>query len=488
MEFNIKKVGIIKDSSVKLDGLTIITGANNSGKSTVGKALYATLESFNNMDVKKEGQIFSIFIRMYFSIQNILSLSDIARYIDFAKVEPKYVDLMLDLSSGYGFMRKSYRQEKNIEQQFALLYEFLFFISERYLRDIAIEEKADRSRKFKNYILNFNTTIEKARKIASEGKEIFNDSENIKISKIFVTDLLKKEFRGQVFPINDSSEEKNSKFLMTQNGEKVFEFIYNDERGVVSQGKIFKKLLFENVFLIDDAYVLDKIIDYSSRQSYLPYRKNEFDYSHNIHLLESLTGSNNASALEEFLNNQNYFEAIKEIDSILPGELEEKDGIYYYKFKQTNKLLRVENLATGAKLFAIIKALLKKGKINYNTMLILDEPEAHLHPEWQNIMAQIIVMLVERLDINVLLTTHSINFVLALETFMHKYKIEGKTNFYRTVYDNETNQVEYKLSNDEINRVYEDLSIPYDLMLLRKSDIDVNWEGNYVQHDKRIFR
>ena len=40
MEFNIKKVGIIKDSSVKLDGLTIITGVNNSGKSTVGKALY----------------------------------------------------------------------------------------------------------------------------------------------------------------------------------------------------------------------------------------------------------------------------------------------------------------------------------------------------------------------------------------------------------------------------------------------------------------
>ena len=471
MEFNIKKVGIIKDSSVKLDGLTIITGVNNSGKSTVGKALYATLESFNNMDIKKEGQIVNIFARMYFNIQNILSLSDIARYIDFDKVEHKYVDLMLDLSAGYGFMRKSYSQDKNIEQQFALLYEFLFFINEEYLRHIAIEQKAEKSRKFKNYILNFNTIIEKARKIASEGKEIFNDSENIKISKVFVKDLLQKEFRGQVFPINDNTEEKNSRFSMTQNGEKVFEFIYNDERGVVSQGKIFKKLLFENVFLIDDAYVLDKIIDYSSRPPYFSYKKNDFDYSHNIHLLKSLTGSNNTSALEEFLNNQNYFEAMKEIDSILPGELEEKDGIYYYKSKKTNKLLRVENLATGAKLFAIIKALLKKGKINYNTMLILDEPEAHLHPEWQNIMAQIIVMLVERFDINVLLTTHSINFVLALETYMHKYNIEDKTNFYRTVYDYKSNQVDYICSNNELNKVYEDLSTPYDRMILKKGSL-----------------
>lgn len=468
MEFNIKKVGIIKDSSVKLDGLTIITGINNSGKSTVGKALYATLEAFNNMDIKKEEQIVSIFSRMYFNIQNILSLNDIAKFIDFDKVEPKYVDLMMDLSSGYVFMRKGFSQDKTIEEQFALLYEFLYFINEGFLLEVATRQEAETSRKFKNYISNFSIIIEKARKIANDGKEIFNDPENIKISKVFVNDLLYKEFKGQVFPINDDSEERISKLSMMQNGEKVFEFNYSDERGVTSQGKILKKILFENVFLIDDAYVLDKIVGYGNRSPY-SYRKNDFDYSHNTHLLKSLTGSNNVSALEDFLNNQNYFETMEEIDSILPGELEEKDGIYYYKAKQTNKLLRVENLATGAKLFAIIKALLKKGKINYNTMLILDEPEAHLHPEWQNIMAQIIVMLVERLDINVLLTTHSINFVLALETYMHKYNIEDKTNFYRTVYDYKNNQVDYKCSNDEINKVYEDLSMPYDKMILKKS-------------------
>ena len=64
-------------------------------------------------------------------------------------------------------------------------------------------------------------------------------------------------------------------------------------------------------------------------------------------------------------------------------------------------------------------------------MLILDEPEAHLHPAWQNLFAEVIVLLVRELGVNILLTTHSSNFVLALDAYMRKYSIEEKTNFYQ---------------------------------------------------------
>jgi predicted ATPase len=106
-------------------------------------------------------------------------------------------------------------------------------------------------------------------------------------------------------------------------------------------------------------------------------------------------------------------------------------------------------------MFSIIKLLLEKGNLNDDTMLILDEPEAHLHPEWQNSFAEMIVLLVKELGVNILLTTHSSNFVLALDAYMRKYEIETLTNFYRTKF-NESGLVDYECINDNINLIYQD--------------------------------
>jgi DNA repair ATPase RecN len=41
MKFNIQNVGIIKQAEIKFDGLTVIAGENDTGKTTLGK--YMTL-------------------------------------------------------------------------------------------------------------------------------------------------------------------------------------------------------------------------------------------------------------------------------------------------------------------------------------------------------------------------------------------------------------------------------------------------------------
>ena len=117
--------------------------------------------------------------------------------------------------------------------------------------------------------------------------------------------------------------------------------------------------------------------------------------------------------------------------------------------------LKVSNLATGSKMFSIIKILLEKGELDKTTMLILDEPEAHLHPSWQNQFAEIMVLLVKELGVNVLLTTHSSNFVLAIDAHMRKYNIQDRTNFYQTQFL-EGGMVEYCCVNKNMDAIYKD--------------------------------
>ena len=51
MQIKISNIGKIKEADVTINGITVIAGENNTGKSTVGKALYAMFNSF--VDVKQ---------------------------------------------------------------------------------------------------------------------------------------------------------------------------------------------------------------------------------------------------------------------------------------------------------------------------------------------------------------------------------------------------------------------------------------------------
>ena len=106
-------------------------------------------------------------------------------------------------------------------------------------------------------------------------------------------------------------------------------------------------------------------------------------------------------------------------------------------------------------MFSIIKILLDRGLLDENAMLILDEPETHLHPAWQNQFAEMIVLLVKELRVKVLLTTHSSHFMLAVAAYMRKHKINDMANFYQARrLDN--GYVTHDCVNDRMEVIYQD--------------------------------
>jgi len=61
MTLELKNIGMIKEANVKIDGLTVIAGENDTGKSTVGKRLQSYIR-YTNMKLR---QIYSIYFRVH---------------------------------------------------------------------------------------------------------------------------------------------------------------------------------------------------------------------------------------------------------------------------------------------------------------------------------------------------------------------------------------------------------------------------------------
>lgn len=56
LELKLENIGLIKEANIDISGLTVIAGKNNTGKSTVGKALMAVIKARNMADIELDGE------------------------------------------------------------------------------------------------------------------------------------------------------------------------------------------------------------------------------------------------------------------------------------------------------------------------------------------------------------------------------------------------------------------------------------------------
>ena len=52
MRLELKSIGIIKEADVKIDGLTVVAGKNDSGKSTISKILYSMITTLEQSKIQ----------------------------------------------------------------------------------------------------------------------------------------------------------------------------------------------------------------------------------------------------------------------------------------------------------------------------------------------------------------------------------------------------------------------------------------------------
>ena len=119
----------------------------------------------------------------------------------------------------------------------------------------------------------------------------------------------------------------------------------------------------------------------------------------------------------------------------------------------------------GIKEIGIIQTLLQNNRLKENSFLIIDEPEASLHPEWEIRFAEILVLLVKKLNIHIYLNSHSPMFIESIDAFTEYYDMMDDVNYYLTEESEIKGKYDFnKINSDELYKIYDNLGDPYDLI------------------------
>lgn len=462
MNIHLRNIGIIKDSDIQLDGLTVITGKNSSGKTTVSKVLYSLVEATTDVERRASNDKKNYITNALYEVRNAL---DVFRFLCNQQLTTE--ESMFDNNSAIGKLfdaeQHHYRSLYSVanEKYIHLLHDELqkfdlnaYIKSERTRKRYAqIVTRTGEIEEFSNLIRD---RIRNASEILEKLFEVLeSDAELLNYTRESINQTLRSEFSGQIQPI--SAPNSQSYIELYDNDSLYFKIEVNDNNIVKTKTPVFISSPYSRVLFLDDPFILDRM----KGRTWLS-RHNENPDSildvgristHDAVLANILRSQKNTTIFEDTVLEKKFSEIKEQINATIPGTFEfNTEGEYYV---QDNRKLKFSNLATGSKMFSFVKILIEKGLIDKNTLLIFDEPEAHLHPDWQNQFAEVIVMLVEKLNVKVLLTTHSSNFMLAIDAYMRKYKINAKCNFYQTEYL-EDNFVNYKCVNEDMGQIYSD--------------------------------
>ena len=176
------------------------------------------------------------------------------------------------------------------------------------------------------------------------------------------------------------------------------------------------------------------------------------------------------------IDNFNYSEPIQNLinHDVLQGngliEYDETRTCFVFKNTENNFIVDLEDCATGIKAFGIINILLKNGSINDKTLLILDEPETHLHPQWIVEYARLLTLIQKYVGTKIFVVTHNPDMVQSLKYIPMKENIGNNVTFYNAVPVGENLQYQYNELGDDIHDIFNSFNVSYDKLELYGSD------------------
>ncbi len=414
MKLQIRNIGKIKEVDVLINGITVIAGENNTGKSTIGKALYAIFNTFAGVEEKVHTErIESILKALYILIQELSKAGEVGENRDWVQLAKEIGDLRL---------RPGFTKEK----------------LQQYLED-ALSTKSVDEEKYASHLNNIMRIL------------MVSDADYL---KVLTQQNFVDEFNQQ---INNTLENTIGEVTLTIQ-DKISSVSFSDN-SVVNIDKTID--IFSEAIYLDDPFIIDA---FPRRPMFGSIWGVKHFYGHKDKLASLIYSQyNNNNLIDKIVIGERIDRVIKKLHEACAGQAFFKDSTnLMYRQENTGATFRIGNLSTGLKSFVILQILLLSGEIKDGSLLIFDEPEIHLHPEWQLLFAELIVMLQKEFNLHILLNTHSPYFLNAIDVYAQRHKVIDKCEYYLSYNKNDVSYVD-KVT-DNIDLIYSKLARPMQLL------------------------
>lgn len=395
LNLSIKNIRAIKNAEIIINGITVITGENGCGKSTISKLVYNLIKTSIDydeiVDDKMEEQLNYIKRNLYLIRKEVMHLV------------PHIID-------------NKFLSKKNIQEQYQNENPSKFDQTAdiNYLIEIF---KSISTTKFNNQILQ---RLERIKRVLIDRlePEVVSEDKNI----IELLEVLKEKINSSVNTAICTKDKRPLSILEETINNAFFDTLFPqsyilEEYGVPINDKKSQKVnqlySVHNVAYIDTPMILG--LDFYGIE-----REHWDDL--NAILKEKISNKRNIAI-------DNVFE-----NDIIKGDIQEvfddfSDDPFIYK-RNDGKEFNLLECATGLKSFAILRLLYKNGFLNDSSLLIIDEPEAHLHPQWVVEYARLIILLNKYLGVKFLIASHHPDMISAIKYIAEKEDRTSSLNYY----------------------------------------------------------
>lgn len=424
MKFKIKNVGKVHNAEVEVDGITVIAGYNNTGKTTILRAVDTVLKTYGNLAE-------NIWKERVKSVRTSLIKTD--EDWDVYGIDMPFQVIYRIADDICNIVRDNKRvliPQERIEAVITMS------VAD-YMKEVGVEQiylKSD---------VNADSVLEMiSKKLAEVSKR-----EDSAYQKYLAELNIRKIFKGQAGNLlngNISEIEAFSNFggcnLKFQNNKLV------EEMGI--------DLGNSSSIYIETRNILDGIN---------PRRNDDISWELRKLLLEERNLNKEEISFEQYQETERNIDIVNEIfNEVLQGELYVNSGTIEYKEEFIDESIKIGNVASGMKLFLILQRLIANGSLRENSWVLIDEPESNLHPDWHLKLAEILVLLKIKMNIRILISSHSPYFMRALEVKMADYGIKEAGRFY--LMEEENGMYNTKDVTECTEMIYKQLYKPLELL------------------------